>query len=385
MKHFDAIEGLRGWLAWIVAISHIFVTSGIYLGKIGSPILFAGHAAVLVFVIISGFVISHLLIERQESYLPYIIRLFFRIFPLFAITCFVAYFATDLYVPAIIAVPWSDTSGWRDVIVASSSTNHEYFWPNVFTHATMLHGIVPNSVIPYGVLAFNLPGWSLSLEWQFYLLAPLILRSVSRVSSGAILGFSIVLSLLGIGYQLGWVGPYIEPNSVIVTVAGYFALGIGSRIVFPSLSNRDIDYTTIAALAILFLPLGWQAVPLFAWILFLYGLVQSEKIGREKFRYIFQLLLSSRLAVYFGSRSYSIYLSHLPIVMALHAFWFYRVPTMGRAETLVVVGATSMLATVLASEILYRLIEKPGIRLGNLIVKRLSGPAKSIGPQFTSC
>jgi len=387
MKRFEAIEGLRGWLAWTVAISHIFITSGIYLGRIGSPILFSGHAAVLVFVVISGFVISHLLVERQETYSSYILRRFFRIFPLFAVTCFIGYFATDLYVPILSRVPWYDDPVWQIVIannVGASSTNHEYFWSNILTHATMLHGIVPNSVIPYGTLAFNMPAWSLSLEWQFYLLAPFVLRFVNRASASAILGLSVVVFLLGIGYQLGWLGWYMDPTSVVLAVAGYFALGICSRIALPYLTRREVDCSPVAALAIMFLPLGWQAVPVLIWILVLCGLVQGKKTGSEALKRLFGVLLSSRLAIYFGERSYSIYLSHLPIVTSVHVFWFHRFPSMGRAQTLALVAATSIPAIILASEILYRSIEKPGIRLGSLIVKRLradqSKPVEALSP-----
>ena len=49
----------------------------------------------LVFVIISGFVITHVIVERPEPYLGYLTRRFMRIFPLFAITSVVGYFACD--------------------------------------------------------------------------------------------------------------------------------------------------------------------------------------------------------------------------------------------------------------------------------------------------
>ena len=56
---------------------------------------------------------------------------------------------------------------------------HEYagLWKNaayhIPLHLTLLHGVVPEKLLPSSATAFLGPAWSLSLEWQFYLIAPL--------------------------------------------------------------------------------------------------------------------------------------------------------------------------------------------------------------------
>jgi peptidoglycan/LPS O-acetylase OafA/YrhL len=58
--------------------------------------------SVLVFVIVSGlFVITHVILQKQESYWPYITRRFFRIFPLFAVTCVIGFFTSGLLAEAL--------------------------------------------------------------------------------------------------------------------------------------------------------------------------------------------------------------------------------------------------------------------------------------------
>ena len=84
MKKFQAVEGLRGILAWAVVFSHLVYFANIYGHGFGSLIAHLGRPAVLVFVIISGFVITHVIVERPEPYLGYLTRRFMRIFPLFA-------------------------------------------------------------------------------------------------------------------------------------------------------------------------------------------------------------------------------------------------------------------------------------------------------------
>lgn len=64
MKKFGAIEGLRGWLVWAVVFSQLAYFSNLSVKGLGPALKAAGLPAVLVFLMISGFVITHLVIER---------------------------------------------------------------------------------------------------------------------------------------------------------------------------------------------------------------------------------------------------------------------------------------------------------------------------------
>ena len=80
--YFNDIVGLRCFIALWVAVGHGLQTSG-YLkptNALMKPLL-NGHAAVVVFMIVSGFVITSLLMVKSERYPRYITRRFFRLYP----------------------------------------------------------------------------------------------------------------------------------------------------------------------------------------------------------------------------------------------------------------------------------------------------------------
>src|SRR5262249_23289043 len=51
---------------------------------------------------------------------------------------------------------------------------------NLVSHLAMLQGAVPEALVPNGEYAFIGQAWSISLEWQFYLIAPLIFYLCER-------------------------------------------------------------------------------------------------------------------------------------------------------------------------------------------------------------
>ena len=160
MKRFVAIEGLRAWLAWTVVISHVARITNIYAYGVGRELSKAGDKAVLIFIVISGFVITHLLLSKQEPYAIYITRRFFRTFPLFAVTCFVGYFAAKLLAQAIVNLPWGNEEFFTKGVIPVVESTEAFFWEHTIAHATMLHGALSTAALPASPYAFNGPGWS---------------------------------------------------------------------------------------------------------------------------------------------------------------------------------------------------------------------------------
>jgi peptidoglycan/LPS O-acetylase OafA/YrhL len=100
------------------------------------------------------------------------------------------------------------------------------------------------------------------------------------------------------------------------------------------------------------------------------------------FAKIYYLALESPAATYFGSRSYSVYLSHWPIITVCTWLWLRLFPTAAPALTFIGVALLTIPLTLLVSELLYRAIERPGIRLGSRMVEaRLGNPRRrKLGP-----
>ncbi|WP_268995436.1 acyltransferase family protein [Microvirga roseola] len=84
-QRFQAIEGARSLLALWVMFGHLLQQAGLSKQVVWPLSVIAGpDDAVRVFIIISGFVITHLVITSNESYGTYIVRRWLRLFPLMA-------------------------------------------------------------------------------------------------------------------------------------------------------------------------------------------------------------------------------------------------------------------------------------------------------------
>ena len=92
-------------------------------------------------------------------------------------------------------------------------------------------------------------------------------------------------------------------------------------------------------------------------------LLYSEKFGHRGLSW-----LKSPLALYFGSRSYSIYLCHYPIVSTVAWLLFrWSVPS-----SMLILSIISIPLIIVTSELAYRWIEKPGIAAGKKLATLIS-------------
>jgi peptidoglycan/LPS O-acetylase OafA/YrhL len=324
---------------------------------------------VLVFIIVSGFVITHLVTERPEPYGDYLLRRFMRIFPLFAVTCVIGFFTTNLCAETVSRSPWASDPSFAPVLqmfARWSHTIHEFFWPHVIAHITMLHGAISSNLLPDSPYAFNSPAWSISLEWQFYLIAPAAIMIARK--QGAIIWFALLIALLEIAFRHGLFGQFDSP-SFLPGAAGYFALGIASRLAYPAIAGRIRYPNTLIAVILTLVPFYLEAQSLWGWAIVMIGLALDKSVSSTSvFSKIYYHALESPAATYFGSRSYSVYLSHWPIITLCTWLWLRLFPTATSASTFVGVALLTIPLTLLISELLYRAVEQPGIMLGSRIV-----------------
>jgi peptidoglycan/LPS O-acetylase OafA/YrhL len=372
MKKFNSIEGLRGWLAWTVVLCHITYPAAIYAKGWGPVFEKAGDQSVLIFIIISGFVITHLLIEKHETYGVYIFRRFMRIFPLFAVTCVIGYICLPFLLAALSRLPWRDATFTFEAVHSQTV----YFWPNFLAHLTMMHGAISNNVLPRSQVVFNGPAWSLSLEWQFYLVAPLAVVAARRLSV-ALIAIGI-LTALCIAYDFGAFGSF-DKRSLLFASAPFFAVGIASRIAYPKLARSLRNPAIVFALLIAQIPLGWGSAPFVIWGC-VYAMLITDRKNLlpldEAAMKIASLMLEGRFSRFMGTRSYSIYLCHMPVIsLMLYALTSVFVD-LSKTEVFLALLVTVPPVTFAFSCILYLTVEKPGVVLGNLISIRKIGAAR---------
>ncbi len=74
-------------------------------------------------------------------------------------------------------------------------------WPvQILTHLTMIHGMFPSGVLPNLWLGFLGSAWSLSTEWQFYVLMLIGFAGPERLRNHLML-----LAVAGVAWQ--WLTP----------------------------------------------------------------------------------------------------------------------------------------------------------------------------------
>ena len=128
--------------------------------------------------------------------------------------------------------------------------------------------------------------------------------------------------------------------SFLQGAAGFFALGIASRLCLPYLSNTSwsavslLGIAIILGTAIMIIPVvGNTAVAIIVWAFVFVGLaIDHRQIKVAHFSRLYRVL-EGQLSAYLGSRSYSIYLSHSAVAAICLRFWFSYFPTASKAAT----------------------------------------------------
>ncbi|MEI9987953.1 MAG: acyltransferase [Aliidongia sp.] len=225
---------------------------------------------------------------------------------------------------------------------------------------------------PYGPSS---PYWSLSLEEQFYLVLPLLVV-VARNRLAAVLAGAVVIV-------------FCLPPTALLGTFRFHAILLG---VLLALFSRQPSYWLIepvalgrsglarsATLGVVLLcltamaPLGQTIVPFpFDMIALLSaGLVFIASYDRN---YLCSDSLFKRGMLWVGSRSYALYLVHMPVYCLTREIWFRLSPAgtvFGGIDALYFVLTAAPMVLVLA-ELNYRFVEVPCRRRGIRIAARLA-------------
>ena len=280
MKYVREFEGLRGLMALWVVIGHWATSVPLSFAPL-PPKLYNAYA-VDVFIMLSGFAIFTMMEQKRESYLPYITRRAMRIFPVYLFFLAVSFVLQPLAQQAF-ATGFPAYMQDRRVEIAANSLT--YWWQHLLAHITLLHGLIPNRILPDTDFAFLGQAWSLSIEWQFYLLAPFLLllvrernRIVSTVAVALLVLLSIIISRrLGVGF----IGQKLH----------LFGIGIATFYVMRSAFSPDPKFplpkvdariwlgALVGIVAFLLLLRTSKALPYAIWAVAIYAVLASNFSG----------------------------------------------------------------------------------------------------------
>jgi peptidoglycan/LPS O-acetylase OafA/YrhL len=359
-RHIDELQSLRGVAALIVAVSHM---SSIYLLPPGAQIavdaVCNAHASIVVFFVLSGYVLTGSLLRRGLSWSSvkgfYVTRLF-RLFPALWVASAVSALFLILY---------------PQQVIHPAITNWFILYLPKFPSATAL--LLAALAIDRSLI---MPVWTIFIELMGSAIMPLLV-AISLVKS-RLYGWL----LLGLG--LASYALVLAPHRLDSLVYMFdFALGtwLASRD-WKLFSAKPLPIVLAAALTVIFFRFVWFAVltgrpvplsfgyadPLPMLVegiaaFFLIGALASEH-GRVR-------LLRSRWAIGLGNISYSLYLIHFPVAILLAKILSRKFSGGTSAVTATAVLITSGLALSLTLAVLiYRFIEIPSIAFGKRFSKR---------------
>lgn len=292
------INGLRAWAVTLVVLFHF-----------GVDFFKGGFLGVDIFFVISGFLMVGIIINRLEVVslreLPQVILKFYfararRILPALLFLCMV-----------LIALGWLYLSPLRYHALATQIvTSIGFVSNNLFLQQNGYFDIGSHQKI-------LLHTWSLSVEWQFYIVLPLVMSLAWIIKSGRKFQFLIISisCLASFGYCL-YLSEVDKDVAFFSTFSRSWEMLVGGCVYFLISERKkelswlaNVGFIVIIGSAILLS--GKSTWPGLATLLPVSATALIIYAGSNSF------WTSGRLIQYVGTRSYSIYLWHWPLVVLI--------------------------------------------------------------------
>ena len=309
IKHIDA---LRGIAALSVVIHHLTGATGLSLSTV-TTVGHYGFIGVEMFFVISGFILPYSMLKTQyatQHFFTFILKRILRIYPPYLVAILIGIVTTGITVFPLKGI--------------------------------LLHLLFLNSAFGYGNIAPVF--WTLQIEFIFYLLVGILYTPVFTSNYRTIILIAIMLVFLAFspnGFWLQWM-PFFALGILIFnfrfTNMNGYAFGITAAVI--TLFNFKIHLLSEAAA-------GYIAM---LFILF----IKLENFNKTL----------TKALLWLGAISYSLYLVHWEIGRAAVAV-SRHIPVLGKIETVRVIFGVFI--SLFSAYILYRLVEKPSIKLANRI------------------
>lgn len=369
VRHLTLIESLRAYLALWVVCGHAFELAGYQSQSLSGwlRIVTIPHEAVKTFVIISGFVIFFLLDREQMNYRAFIVRRAFRLWPLMLVTFAAAIPISLLRVWNVEHATACVNPDWASTPLTEIQNWWVHFPANVLLHVTLLHGLVPDAIVPNAPGAFLEPAWSVSLEWQFYLVAPFLYAaciSGKRSRLFAVCAGTLACVLLRRAL------PEVQYGAALPFYAEYFFFGALSYFLYRKYAGSGRSTVLVVMVTtLLVFRLGQKTddlLPLCIWALVLSSASEApDSVVARRLLPVFD----NRITQHLGRISYSLYLSHFLVLAVVQYALLRYLPALDRARHVALLLCGTLPLVIGISALLYRYVELPGIRIGRALAR----------------
>jgi peptidoglycan/LPS O-acetylase OafA/YrhL len=309
--------------------------------------------ALPIFFVVSGFCIhlSYFQSKRQDLR-GYYVRRFFRIYPPYLIPLL---FFAFIY-------PWTQ--------LPFTKLTH---WGQLVTHLFMCHNVSELSIC-----AINSSYWTLAVEVQLYALFPLLIFFVRRSSYVRVL---IVLAIVEFSLRAFANIVYDVPGSfapAFIRASPFFycfSWASGAALAESYLSGKRLPFAKVHPWVWFAIGLLTSPYPTTAYAYPFFALAAVSYLSRRFERPVTGEKLSPlrRYIRITGTYSYSIYLIHTPILMAVYQLTEARIPGMDKNPFLIfAIGVCVWPFVFPLGALMYYWVEKPSIALGRKLLRSWS-------------
>ncbi len=308
--YFPNLNGLRFLAALLVIIHHIeqlksrfsipnYWNTNAFIGV-------AGKLGVVLFFVLSGFLITYLLVMEEKRFNGIHIKGFYlrrvlRIWPLYFLIIILAFFVLPHVSPL-------NYPGFNMVNLESTFLSrlalYVFFLPNL-------------ALIVFGIMPFASHTWSVGTEEQFYLIWPLLLTYFRKnrmlLMIGIIMLYLLLKSLLYfqllnfIPFHYTLLAFLTTFNIDCMAIGGIYAILLFQKTpLLKSLLNINLFYSVLLV-TILLIGFGIR-IPVFHYEAYavLFGIIIMNFAANERLA----TSLENRVLHYFGKISYGLYMFH---------------------------------------------------------------------------
>ncbi|MEQ9315710.1 MAG: acyltransferase family protein [Henriciella sp.] len=329
--------GQGGYIANLDGIRSIAILS-VLIFHINPEYLPGGFSGVDLFFCISGYIITrNILIEKQErnfSFLNFYVRRYARLLPASMVTIVVTLTCARLFMSPTL-FPETLTAGIYSIVSIA----------NIYFNMHAGYFDETSELIPF------LHMWSLSVEEQFYIIWPLLLIFLLPAARSS--RFILFLGIFAVGGVAAAVVTGLSPDTAFYQMPfRIFQFAAGGAI--ASLGRLKAGALAEAVFLIglagfvTACVIGTPSPYSFYWSALLPAFAAAAMFIAIDAR-LAGLVFGNPLAVAIGRRAYSIYLVHWPIVV----IWKHH------SGTSLPIEAGMLVASFVAGELLYRLVENP--------------------------